>query len=82
MLKDEVLDAVAKGQFHIYAVSNVFEGLEILTGLPAGERQKDGTFPEGTINYLVSRKIKKYNDILKKEKEADKALEVKNRSEE
>lgn len=59
-LSDEVIDSVKNGKFHIYAISSVEEGIEILTGVPAGKKRKDGTFPAGTINYLVYEKLKKY----------------------
>ncbi len=49
MLRAEVIDAVATGKFHIYPVSTVGEGLEILTGKAAGTRDANGKFPEGTI---------------------------------
>jgi predicted ATP-dependent protease len=49
MLKQEVVDAAAEGSFHIWSVRSVEEGMEILTGLPFGERQPDGSFPEGTV---------------------------------
>ncbi len=57
MLKDEVVDAVRDGKFHIYAVSDVDEGIELLTGIPAGQIQEDGIFPEGTVNYLCDQKL-------------------------
>ncbi|RKY31082.1 MAG: ATP-dependent protease [Candidatus Omnitrophota bacterium] len=53
ILNDEVTEAVKNGKFHIWAVNTVDEGIEILTGKKAGERREDGTYPEGTINYLV-----------------------------
>lgn len=53
MLREDVVEAVAAGQFHIYPVSTVDEGISILTGLPAGERGPDGRFPEGTVNRRV-----------------------------
>ena len=59
-LADEVIDAVKKGKFHIYAVSTIDEGIEILTGVPAGKKDKNGKFPYGTINYLAYEKLKKY----------------------
>jgi lon-related putative ATP-dependent protease len=59
-LSDEVVDSVKKGKFHIYAVSTINEGIEILTGVPAGNKDKNGKFPFGTVNYLVSEKLKKY----------------------
>ncbi|MDP8299392.1 MAG: ATP-binding protein [Candidatus Tantalella remota] len=74
MLKDEVVDAVKKGKFHIWPVSHVDEGIEILTGKKAGQKGKDGKYPRGTINYLVEKKLKEYNDKLKHggKKKADK----------
>ena len=59
-LSDEVIDAVKKGKFHIYAVKTIDEGIEILTGVPAGKKDKNGKFPLGTINYLAQEKLKKY----------------------
>ena len=49
--------------FHIYAVSTIEEGIEVLTGVPAGKKDKDGHFPAGTVNYLVYEKLKKYAKI-------------------
>ncbi|MFQ5586133.1 MAG: Lon protease family protein [Thermodesulfobacteriota bacterium] len=57
MLKTEVVEAVEKGQFHIYPIEHIDEGIEILTGLPAGERQPDGAYPEGSVNDRVSKKL-------------------------
>ncbi|MCM8830557.1 MAG: AAA family ATPase, partial [Candidatus Omnitrophica bacterium] len=57
MLKDEVIDAVKEGKFHIWAVNTIDEGIEILTGIPAGEKDKNGNYPEGTVNYLVSKRL-------------------------
>lgn len=65
MLKQEVVDAVKEGKFRIYPVKTIDEGIEILTGVVAGERREDGTFPEGTIHYLVNEKLKKMADLLK-----------------
>lgn len=59
-LSDEVVDAVKNKKFHIYAVSTIEEGIEVLTGVPAGKKDKDGHFPAGTVNYLVYEKLKKY----------------------
>jgi lon-related putative ATP-dependent protease len=59
MLKREVVKAVEAGRFHIYAIKTIDEGIEILTGVKAGVRKKDGEFEEETINYLVDRKLKK-----------------------
>ena len=59
-LSDEIIDAVKEGKFHIYAVSTIDEGIEILTGVPAGKKNAAGKYPAGTINYLVYEKLKKY----------------------
>ena len=59
-LSDEIIDSVKKGKFHVYAVSTIDEGIEILTGVPAGKKDKNGKFPLGTINYLAQEKLKKF----------------------
>ena len=66
-LSNEIIESVKSGKFHIYAVSTIDEGIEILTGVPAGKQNKDGHFPAGTINYLVYEKLKKYYENSKKE---------------
>ncbi len=65
-LSDEVIEAVKNKQFHIYSVSTIEEGIEVLTGVPAGKKDRDGHFPAGTINHLVYEKLKKYAEISKK----------------
>ena len=59
MLRKEVIDSVSEGKFHIYPVETIDEGIAILTGVEAGERQKDGTFPEGTVNNLVDQELQR-----------------------
>jgi ATP-dependent Lon protease len=59
MLSEEVTQAVKNGQFHIYPIKTIDEGLEILTGVKAGERREDGSFEEGTVNYLVDRELER-----------------------
>ena len=59
-LSDEIVEAVKSGKFHIYPVNSIDEGIEILTGIPAGKQNEDGTYEEGTINYLVYKKLEKY----------------------
>jgi predicted ATP-dependent protease len=60
MLKEEVVEAVRAGRFHVWAVSHIDEGIELLTGRAAGERQADGTYPEGTVHRLVQDRLRKY----------------------
>ena len=65
MLKEEVVEAIKDGKFHIYPVKNIDEGIEVLTGVPAGEARDDGTYPEGTINYMVQRRLDAMAEIAK-----------------
>ena len=62
-LSDELIEDVKKGNFHIYAISSIDEGIEILTGVPAGKKNKADKFPAGSVNCLVYEKLKKYADI-------------------
>ena len=73
MLKEEVVQAVKDGKFHIYTAETVDEGMEILTGLPAGARKKDGTYAKGTINYMVDKKLKSMTEKLGKLASEEKA---------
>ncbi len=65
MLRAEVIDAVATGKFHIYPVSSVAEGLEILTGACAGSRDANGKFPEGTIFARVDDRLRQMAETLR-----------------
>jgi ATP-dependent Lon protease len=60
MLRHDVVEAVREGKFHIYAVRTIDEGIELLTGKPAGKRLKSGKFTPGSINALVDRKLVQY----------------------
>jgi predicted ATP-dependent protease len=60
MLKDEVVAAVEEGQFHIYQVGNVTEGIQILTGVPAGVPNTEGDYPLDTVYGRVQSKLKTY----------------------
>ncbi len=60
-LSDDIIDSVKHGKFHIYAVKNIEEGIEILTGVPAGKKDRNGNFPNGSINYLALEKLKKFS---------------------
>ncbi|MCB9133150.1 MAG: AAA family ATPase [Anaerolineales bacterium] len=65
MLREDVVQAVADGQFHIYPVRTVDEGIAILTGVEAGERGEDGKFPKETVNRLVDDGLRKLAKRLK-----------------
>jgi lon-related putative ATP-dependent protease len=65
MLKQQVVDAVKAGQFHIYPISTIEEGVEILTGLQAGELQPDGTYPEDTLFRKADDRLKAIAEIVK-----------------
>lgn len=65
MLKEEVIDAVREGKFNIYSVKTIDEGIEVLTGEKAGQRRADGTFEEGTVNYLVDKQLRDMAEKLK-----------------
>ena len=66
MLRNEVVEAVKEGKFRVYPVKTIDQGIEILTGVKAGERKEDGTFEEKSINDLVDRQLKKYAEDLRK----------------
>jgi predicted ATP-dependent protease len=76
MLKDEVIEAVKDGKFHIWSVQAIDQGIEILTGVPAGERQPDGTYPEGTINFLVDKRLRDMVERMKKFSAAEKEEKI------
>jgi len=62
VLADEVVEAVRQDRFHIYAIDHIDEGLELLTGLAAGERQPDGSYPEGTVNFAVAQGLNRLSE--------------------
>jgi len=65
MLREEVISAVNEGKFHIYAITTIDEGVELLTGMPAGDRQADGAWPENTINRRVNDSLQQFADTMK-----------------
>ncbi len=66
MLRETVVEAVREGQFHIWAVRTVDEGLEVLTGLPAGQADGDEAFPVGTINDRVRKRLADLGERLRR----------------
>mgnify|MGYP000032271947 CR=1 FL=1 len=64
MLDDEVVEAVRDGRFHVWAVKTVDEGIELLTGLPAGRRRRDGSYAADSVHGLVAARLQQYVDRL------------------
>ncbi|MBF0558880.1 MAG: AAA family ATPase [Nitrospirae bacterium] len=71
MIRQEVVDAVKEGKFFIYPIDKVEEGLEILTGRQAGEMSDDGTYPEGTINWHVMKRLGEIAEAMEKKKDQE-----------
>jgi predicted ATP-dependent protease len=72
LLNNEAVEAVDKGLFSIYTIDRMEEGLEILTGTKAGELTTDDAYPEGTINYLVEKRLTEISEALERQKEKEK----------
>jgi len=66
MLRADVVDAVDKGQFHVYPVQDINEGIEILTGLPAGEPNAKGVYPSDSVNGKVQARLERLAEERKK----------------
>ena len=64
MLKEEIVDTVKAGKFHIYSVKTIDEGIEVLTGMRAGAKGKNDVFEEGTVNARVDKRFKEMADKL------------------
>jgi lon-related putative ATP-dependent protease len=71
MLREQVIEAVRQGQFHIYAVERVEEGIELLTGVPAGEADDEGNYPEGTVYAAVQAKLAEFEELQKESSRKD-----------
>lgn len=60
MLRADIVEAVAQGKFNVYAVDTIDQGLEVLTGMKAGRRNRRGQFPRGTVNWRAEERIRHY----------------------
>jgi hypothetical protein len=67
-----VRQAVAEDRFHVWAVETVDQGMEILTGTPMGAAREDGTYPDGTVNARVARRL---GELAERRKEFVRTLE-------
>ena len=72
MLREEVVKAVKNGRFHIWSIETVEEGIEILTGMVAGQADKQGRYPRGTLYHLVAQALKKMHDRMRSSDEKKK----------
>ena len=66
MLAPEVVEAVAAGRFDVWAVTNIEEGIELLTGVPAGEPRSDGTYGPNTVHGRVQARLAAYAQNLER----------------
>lgn len=64
MLRSDVVEAILAGRFHLYAVATVEEGIEVLTGIPAGVADENGHYPEGTVFRAAETRFKKFHQAM------------------
>ena len=77
MLKKKLVEVIEKDGFHVYAIENMDEGIEILTGVKAGKRDKKGNYPKNTLNYLVMERLKMMSESIKESEQKTKRRERK-----
>ena len=65
MVRDDIVDAVREGRFHVYAVKTIDEGIEVLTGVPMGARLADKGYHQGTVAYLVDERLQELASSLR-----------------
>ncbi|MBI4364910.1 MAG: AAA family ATPase [Candidatus Latescibacteria bacterium] len=75
MLREDVVDAVSGGRFHVWTAQTIDEGIELLTGTPAGERLPEGGFREGTVNDRVDRTLGRFAESMRRMAEGEEGLE-------
>lgn len=82
MLREDIVEAVQQGRFHIWPIQTIDEGIELLTGIPAGVPDADGEYPEGTVHYAVKKRLlelatelKSFGDSRDREDSANEAEE-------
>ncbi len=68
MLKEEVVEAIKEGRFHVWPVKTIDEGIEVITGVEAGEMQPDGSYPEATIHQIVQERLDEMAELIKEYK--------------
>ena len=71
MLNEEVIQAVKESKFSIYSVKTIDEGIEVLTGIPAGNPDENGEYPKDSIHYLVNKKLEEIAEMEKEQEKED-----------
>ena len=66
MLREDIVDAVKKKKFSVWSVGSIDEGIEILTGVPAGKRKANGEYTRDSVYYLVDKRLREYQEIFDK----------------
>jgi predicted ATP-dependent protease len=69
MLKEEVVEAIAAGRFHVWSIETIEQGIELLTGVPAGQADKNGRFRKDTVFHAVDQALKKMHDRMHAEED-------------
>ena len=65
MLRDDVVEAIREGKFHVYAIKTIDQGVEILMGREAGEASSDNRYPEESVNYLVEKRLQELHEAMR-----------------
>ena len=60
MLRNDIVDAAKDGKFRVHAVDNIYDAMELMTGVPAGQLDKDGAYPEGSLLAQAQKKVGEY----------------------
>ena len=64
MLRKDIVEAVAEGRFHVYAVATVEEGIELLTGAPAGKQDAFGRYPDGSVYRAAAVQLERFHEAI------------------
>ena len=71
MLREDVVEAIKEGKFHVYPVGTIDQGIEVLTGVEAGKPNEEGNYPEGSVNQLVQSRLDEMAAIMSPRKDRD-----------
>jgi predicted ATP-dependent protease len=69
MLSGDVVDSVRAGRFHVWSARTIEEGIELLTGMPAGRRGQDGQFADGTLHARVEQRLERWAGVAESERD-------------